>query len=66
MARRGDWAKCTPKLQQAHLMQLLEWFRSRKISPPVTEQLLPDGAVGAQQHMARRQLRGKAVALIEA
>jgi NADPH2:quinone reductase len=59
----GDWAKRNPKLQQAHLLQLLEWFRDGKIAPPVTEQLPLSGAVDALQRMARREVRGKLVVL---
>ena len=59
----GDWAKRNPKLQQAHLLQLLEWFRDGKIAPPVTEQMPLSGAVDALQRMARREVRGKLVVL---
>jgi NADPH2:quinone reductase len=61
----GDWAKRHPKLQQAHLLQLLEWFRDKKIAPPVTEQLPLAGAVDALQRMAARQVRGKVVVLTD-
>jgi len=61
----GDWAKRNPKLQQAHLLQLLDWFRNQQIAPPVTEQLPLAGAVDALQRMAKRQVRGKVVVLID-
>ena len=61
----GDWAKRNPKLQQAHLLQLLDWFRNQQIAPPVTEQLPLAGAVDALQRMAKRQLRGKVVVLVD-
>jgi NADPH2:quinone reductase len=61
----GDWVKRNPKLQQAHLLQLLDWFRNQQIAPPVTEQLPLAGAVDALQRMAKRQVRGKVVVLID-
>ncbi len=61
----GDWAKRNPKLQQAHLLQLLDWFRNQQIAPPVTEQLPLAGAVDALQRMAKRQVRGKVVVLVD-
>jgi len=62
----GDWAKRNPTLQQAHLMQLLTWFRDKQIVPPVTEQVPLAGAVAALQRMAGRQVRGKVVVLPQA
>ncbi|WP_266157517.1 NADPH:quinone oxidoreductase family protein [Dyella silvatica] len=62
----GDWAKRNPALQQAQLLQLLSWFRSRQIMPPVTEQVPLHDAVDALQRMASRQVRGKIVVLPEA
>ncbi|MBB6241741.1 NADPH:quinone oxidoreductase family protein [Rhodanobacter sp. MP1X3] len=61
----GDWAKRNPKLQQAHLLQLLDWFRNQQIAPPVTEQLPLAGAVDALQRIAKRQVRGKVVVLVD-
>ncbi|MCI4568802.1 NADPH:quinone oxidoreductase family protein [Lysobacter sp. CFH 32150] len=59
----GDWARRNPKDQQAHLLQLLAWFRKQQIAPPVTEQIPLAGAAAALQRMAGRQLRGKIVVL---
>jgi NADPH2:quinone reductase len=60
----GDWARRHPQRQQAHLMQLLAWFRDGHIAPPVTEQLPLSGAVDALQRMARREVRGKVVVMM--
>ncbi|WP_038165515.1 NADPH:quinone oxidoreductase family protein [Thiomonas sp. FB-6] len=58
------WGEALQRDPAAHLRdveQLVQWFAQGRLRPPITERVGLDGALGALQRMAARQLMGKVV-----
>jgi NADPH2:quinone reductase len=59
----GDWTRRDPKGHARNMAELARWLADGTVKPAITERITLDHVPDALARMARRELRGKVVAI---
>ena len=59
----GDWTRRDPKGHARNMADLAQWLAAGRVKPAITERITLEQVPDALSRMARRELRGKVVAI---